>query len=130
MNNEEEQFEIFITLMATRAYPSDIADAQTLEVETVFNTERGREANIIPAWKQYLTLLDQASEPIEKEWNEKRIELLVEVLEKMAWIVGYDFDKEKIKNTCTSSIPLENFDEIQMHVREEMIQMLQEKYGE
>jgi len=130
MNNEEEQFEIFTILMATRAYPSDIEDARTLDVETAFRSERGRESGVLSTWEQYLDVLDQKDNLCDGKWNRKRIDLLIEVLEKMAWAVGYDFDKEKIKNTCTSSIPLENFDEIQMHVREEMMQMLQKRYGE
>ena len=129
MNNEETQFEVFMTLMSTRAYPSTVEDAQTLEVETAFNTEQGREARILPAWKQYLAVLDQAKEPSQASWNEKRIDTLLELLEKMAWIVGYDFDKEKIRSTCTSSIPLDHFDEIQMNIRQEMIKMMQERYG-
>ena len=129
MNSEEAQFEIFITLMATRAYPSGIEDAQTLEVETTFNTERGRESGVLSSWKQYLDILNQKNHSKE-EWNKQRIDLLVEVLEKMAWTVEYDFNKEKIQSTCISSIPLNHFDEIQMSIRQEMMQMLQERYGE
>ena len=129
MNNEEEQFEIFTTLMATRAYPSDIEDAKTQEVETAFNTERGRESGVLSTWEEYLELLGQ-EDHYNEQWNIKRIELLVQVLEKMAWVLNYDFDKEKVKTGCVSTIPLDHFDEIQEHVRKEMMQMLQERYGE
>jgi hypothetical protein len=130
MNNEEEQFEVFTTLMATRAYPSDIEDAKTLEVETTFNTERGRESGVLSTWEEYLNLLVQGDRLTTEQWNIKRIELLVHVLEKMAWILNYDFDKEKVKTGCISTIPLNHFDEIQEHVRREMMQMIQERYGE
>jgi hypothetical protein len=130
MNNEEEQFEIFTTLMATRAYPSDIEDAKTLEVETTFNTERGRESGVLFTWEEYLKLLGQEDHLTPEQWNIKRIELLVQVLEKMAWVLNYDFDKEKVKAGCVGTIPLDHFDEIQEHVRKEMMQMLQERYGE
>jgi len=129
MNNEEEQFEIFTTLMATRAYPSDIEDAKTQEVETAFNTERGRESGVLSTWEEYLELLGQ-EDHYNEQWNIKRIELLVQVLEKMAVVLNYDFDKEKVKAGCVSTIPLDHFDEIQEHVRKEMMQMLQERYGE
>ena len=65
---------------------------------------------------------------IEEEfWVNKRIDLLVALLQKMALVLNYDIDKQYIQNTCHSQIPIENFDEQQLSIRQEIITMLKSR---
>ena len=116
---DEEQFEIFVTLMATRAYITFKEDIENLEVEETFKDSD----DVLNAWQQYTTFLG-GNDLLDPNTNEKRIDLLVDLLQKMANALDYDIDKKHIKSTCQSNIPLDHSEEQDMHIRQEMIEML------
>ena len=123
---EERQFEIFVTLMATRAYAISKEDAEVLDIEEEFRPSLKKERDVLDAWKQYLSFLGRENSS-EEFWTNKRIDLLVSLLQKMALVLNYDIDKQYIQNTCQSQIPIENFDEQQLSIRQEIITMLKNR---
>ncbi len=123
---EERQFEIFVTLMATRAYAVSKEDAEVLDVELEFRPSMKKERDVLDAWKQYLSFLGRENSS-EEFWINKRIDLLVALLQKMALVLNYNVDKQYIRSTCHSQIPIENFDEQQLSIRQEIVTMLKSR---
>ena len=97
---KERKVDIFKTLMATRAYTVSWLHVEALNrIDLEFDKDQDRE--VIEAWKAYHDLLNDASIPID-QWVAKRVDLLVELLHKMAIVLNYDFDKTHIKNSSYS----------------------------
>lgn len=95
----ERKIAIFKTLMATRAYSISWAHVEALNrIDLEFDHKNKKEKAVISAWKEYLDLLSNSSISSE-QWSIKRVDLLVELLHKMAQVLNYDFDKTHIKNS-------------------------------
>jgi len=98
----ERKLQIFKTLMPTRAYTISWDHVMTLNrIDLEFDKNNKKEKAVIEAWKAYLDLLGEKNITGE-QWGIKRIDLLVELLHKMAVVLGYDFDKTHIKNSSYS----------------------------
>ena len=96
------KLDIFKTLMATRAYNLSWAHVEALNrIDLEYDKNHKKEKDVIEAWKEYLDLLGNTTIPIE-QWGVKRVDLLVELLHKMARVLEYDFDKTHIKNSSYS----------------------------
>lgn len=98
----ERKLLIFKTLMATRAYNVSWAHVEALNrIDLEFDKRRPKERAVIEAWKEYHDLLgNQSISP--DQWAVRRVDLIVEVLHKMALVLEYDFDKTHIKNSSYS----------------------------
>lgn len=95
----ERKLEIFKTLMATRAYNVSWAHVEALNrIDLEFEKKNSDERAVLDAWKAYHDLLgnDRLSP---EQWGTRRVDLLVELLHKMALVLDYDFDKTHIKNS-------------------------------
>ena len=100
----ERKLQIFKTLMATRAYTISYDHVFTLnKIDLEFSKSIKGEKEVIEAWKAYLDLLGDKTITGET-WANKRVELLVELLHKMALVLDYDFDKTHIKNSSYSPV--------------------------
>jgi hypothetical protein len=94
---------IFEILMTTRGNPLPPDHVQALNrIQLEFSAKKPRENDVIKAWRVYFDHLnsgrfDGADKQKWAIWEEKRAELFVELLEKMAKSVGYDFDKVFLK---------------------------------
>ena len=96
------KLDIFKTLMATRAYNVSLTHVEALNrIDLEFDKDDKKEKEVIEAWKQYLDLLGDTSISAE-QWSVRRIDLLIELLHKMAKVLDYDFDKTHIKNSFYS----------------------------
>ena len=98
----ERKVQIFKTLMATRSYTISWPHVEALnKIDLEFDKNVAKEKEVIEAWKGYL---DHLSYPgvLNEQWGHRRIELLVELLHKMAQVLDYDFDKTHIKNSSYS----------------------------
>jgi len=125
-DRQEEQFDIFVTLMATRAYIVEKEDVKTLEVEHFFNDNQPEEADVLFAWEKYIVFLEK--DPVYQENNnDDRIKLITEVLKKISIVLNIDIDISHITEGCHTDIPIENFEEVQMSIRQEMMKLLQNK---
>ncbi|AZC51617.1 hypothetical protein C4K35_4038 [Pseudomonas chlororaphis subsp. piscium] len=90
---------IFKTLMATRGYVISWGHVEALNrIDLEFMKGHKKEKAVVEAWKEYHDLLcnDKLSPD---QWDTKRIDLLAELLHKMAIVLDYDFDKTHIKNS-------------------------------
>ena len=93
------KLQIFKTLMATRASnlsPHHVEALNNIDLE--FSPAISKEKDVIEAWKAYLDLLNDQAIPID-QWGVRRVDLLVELLHKMAKVLDYEFDKTTIKNS-------------------------------
>ncbi|WP_054058861.1 DUF6680 family protein [Pseudomonas asplenii] len=90
---------IFKTLMATRSYIIAWQHVEALNrIDLEFVKSHKKEKAVVEAWKEYHDLLNNGNLSAE-QWNTKRIDLLAELLHKMALVLDYDFDKTHIKNS-------------------------------
>jgi hypothetical protein len=90
---------IFKTLMATRAYTISWGHVEALNrIDLEFEKSHKKEKAVVEAWKEYHDLLNNDKLSPE-QWDAKRMDLLVELLHKMAIVLDYDFDKTHIKNS-------------------------------
>ena len=120
----QRKLDIFKTLMSTRSYSTSWDHVMTLNrIDLEFETSNQKEKAVIEAWKQYLDLLGDKSIPVD-QWLAKRVELLVELLHKMALVLDYDFDKTHIKNSSYSPEAHGNIDNQQAQIREGIIDIL------
>lgn len=98
----ERKVNVFKTLMATRAYNVFWSHVEALnKIDLEFDPKNKKEKAVIEAWKEYLDLLNNTFIPMD-QWGVKRVDLLVELLHKMAQVLEYDFDKTHIKNSFYS----------------------------
>lgn len=93
---------LFKTLMATRASRLSVQHVNALNsIDVEFYGKDKKSEAVVDAWKIYLDHLGnknllKASEP---NWADKQIDLLVDLLAKMADNLDMDFDRYSIKNT-------------------------------
>ncbi len=123
----ERKLQVFKTLMATRAYIVSWDHVVALNrIDLEFDKDNKYEKAVIEAWKAYLDLLgDKSMSP--EQWAVKRIDLLVELLHKMAQVLDYDFDKTHIKNSSYSPVAHGNIEEEQKALRTSLIEVLEGK---
>ncbi|MEK7792727.1 MAG: DUF6680 family protein [Pseudomonadota bacterium] len=123
----ERKLQVFKTLMATRAYPVSWDYVVALNrIDLEFDKDNKKEKAVIEAWKAYLDLLGAKSISPE-QWTIKRVDLLVELLHKMAQVLDYDFDKTYIKNSSYSPVAHGNIEEEQKALRIGLIEVLEGK---
>lgn len=94
---------IFRTLMTTRRSILAVAHIESLNLlELEFHSSNQRDKKIVDSWKLYLAhLCDKEYQPKEG-WEQKRQELLVDLLYDMSIAIGYSFDKSSIKTGAYS----------------------------
>jgi hypothetical protein len=93
------QLETFRTLMATRASglaPDHVKALNMIDVE-FYGSDASSKA-VLQAWKAYLDHLNMASTASEA-WGPKREDLLVDLLQKTATHLGFEFDRTDLKRT-------------------------------
>ncbi|WP_051299937.1 DUF6680 family protein [Methylobacter luteus] len=123
----ERKLQVFKTLMATRAYTVSWDHVVALNrIDLEFDKNNKKEKAVIEAWKAYLDLLgDKSIAP--DQWTLKRVDLLVELLHKMAQVLDYDFDKTHIKNSSYSPMAHGNIEDEQKALRTSLLQVLDGK---
>lgn len=123
----ERKLQVFKTLMATRAYTISWDHVMTLNrIDLEFDKNNKKEKAVIESWKEYLDLLNNRSLTPE-QWNVKRIDLLVELLHRMALVLNYDFDKTHIKNSSYSPVAHGDMEAEQTALRKGLIEVLDGK---
>jgi hypothetical protein len=95
---------VFKTLMATRANRVSVEHVQALNmIDIEFYGKRAKDRAVLVAWKAYHDVLgDRELGKNEEIWANKRDEVFIDLLYRMAVSLGYDFDKTSIKNTSYS----------------------------
>lgn len=123
----ERKLVIFKTLMATRAYNISWDHVEALNrIDLEFDRNNKKEKAVIDAWKEYLDLLSSNSTSPE-QWAIKRVDLLVELLYKMAKVLNYDFDKTHIKNSFYAPMVHGMNEDEQIALRRGLLEVLEGK---
>jgi len=90
---------VFRTLMGTRASPTDLDHISALNaIDVEFYGSDDNSQQVLEAHKIYINHLSSPGTPIEV-WNDKRVDLLLDLLAKMASCLGYRFGKTELKTT-------------------------------
>ena len=131
----ERRMKVFKTLMATRGNALHQFHVEALNLIDVEFSEPS-EQDVRDAWKMYLDNLnlpypDQALEPdevkrrvLQNQIDERRKDLLAELLQKMGARLGYDFDFTYLKNRAYYPIGHGKTVEEESAVRKGLIDML------
>jgi hypothetical protein len=123
----ERKLNIFKTLMATRAYNVSWAHVEALNrIDLEFDKRNPKERAVLDAWKEYHDLLGNAQLPLE-QWAARRVDLIVELLHRMALVLDYDFDKTHIKNSSYAPKIHGDIDAEQAKIRRMSIELLEGK---
>ena len=121
----QRKLDIFKTLMATRAYGVSWNHVQALNsIDLEFERSVPAEREVIDSWKAYLDHLNTKAVS-QEHWVTRRIELMTELLHKMAAVLGYDFDKTHIKNASYAPIAHGDLEQQQQALRQLSIEVLQ-----
>jgi len=90
---------IFHTLMATRAARVSTEHVQALNMIDIIFYKDKSEKPVREAWKKYLDHLNNPplAQDQSAHWNERRDDLFVDLLSKMAESLGYHFDDVHLK---------------------------------
>lgn len=116
---------IFKTLMATRAYGISWAHVEALNrIDLEFSKKNAQEKAVVDAWKEYHDLLNNHLMSPD-QWATRKVDLLVELLHKMAIVLDYDFDKTHIKNSSYAPRIHSDTDAQQKAIREGVIDVLE-----
>jgi hypothetical protein len=123
----ERKLMIFKTLMTSRAAPLSPYHVEALNrIDLEFDPNVRKEKEVIEAWKAYLDLLATTGITPE-QWTIRRIDLLVDLLHKMAQVLDYEFDKTTIKNSSYYPKVYGEVEEIQTAVRGWVKQLIEQK---
>ena len=127
--NEERgrKLKVFKTLMATRAYSISQAHVEALNtIDLEFSARKKEEKAVLDVWQQYLDHL--GSKSLEGQaWNDKRVDLLVDLLYAMGKSLGYDFNKTQIKNATYSPTAHGRIESEQERMRQFTLEVLEGK---
>lgn len=98
---------IFKTLMATRAQSTAWVHVEALNRIDLEFKNTGKEKAVVNEWRVYVDWLNKYVESPNQpegqalqEWENKRQELLTNLLFQMAQVLGYDFDKVQIRKAA------------------------------
>lgn len=120
----ERKLSIFKTLMATRSYLSNWNHVEALNrIDLEFDKKKPKEKDVIDAWKAYLDILN-AGEMAPDLWAQRRADLIVDLLHKMALVLSYDFDRTHIKNSAYSPRLHAVIEQQQSDIREKVLDLL------
>ena len=127
--NEERdrKLQVFKTLMATRAYNLSPAHVEALNrIDLEFSASKRAEKAVLDVWQQYLDHLGSKN-LTGQAWNDKRVDLLVDLLHAMGKSLGYDFNKTQIKNATYSPTAHGRIENEQEQLRQFTLELLEGK---
>lgn len=133
-NNKQEakkrKIDIFRILMSTRA-----EGLSRLHVEALnkIDIEFYGDENVIGSWKLYLNHLysynhyEPKNAVTDKNWQDKKIDLLVDLLFFMAHSLGYKFNKADIKRDIYRPEAYKDIESDQLIIRKGLVDIFQKK---
>ena len=118
---------VFKTLMATRAYSISHRHVEALNsIDLEFSPNKVNEKAVLDAWQLYLDHLGR-SEMEAEAWNIRRVDILVDLLQAMGKVVGYNFNKTQIKNGTYSPTAHGRIEGEQERIRLMILELLEGK---
>ena len=129
--NEERgrKLKIFKTLMATRAYNLSSAHVEALNsIDLEFSSKYKNEKLVLDCWQEYLDHLGSNQINIDvASWDQRRVDLLVELLYAMGKNFGYEFNKTQVKNATYSPTAHGQYEVEQAKLRTNLLEVLEGK---
>lgn len=100
---KKRKFEIFKTLLATRANLTSLEHLQALNMIDIEYYEEENISQLLDIYRDHLNSYPQnQSKNAQNYWEEKRIDYLIDLLHDMSLFFGYDLDKVILKKGTTS----------------------------
>ena len=94
----KRKIHIFRTLMATRSSNLNYSHIEALNlVEIEFNSSKREEKKIVDCWRLYIAHLNAKDYP-PPNWENRRKELLIDLLYEISNLLGYAHDKSQIQS--------------------------------
>jgi len=96
----QRRLNLFRTLMMTRAarlVPDHVNALNMIDIE--FSGSDSQSKEVRAAWKAYLDILN-STDLSGEVWNEKALDLFVDLLHHLAAHVGYDFDRTHLRRNA------------------------------
>lgn len=119
---------VFKALMATRAYTLSIRHVEALNsIDLEFSAKSRPEKRVLGCWELYLDHMNQSRWESQQAWEDKRVDLLCDLLFAMAQSLGYDFSKSQIKNMAYAPTGHRMVDSEQQALRQLGVEVLQGK---
>jgi len=116
---------IFKTLMAKRDKGQSTYHVEALNrIDLEFSPKKAADREVLDAWKAYLDFLSDKEFPPD-QWPIRRIDLLVELLHKMARGLRYEFDKTSIKNSSYTPNGHQQLEDDQTVIRQGVRKLLE-----
>ena len=123
----QRKLNVFRTLMSTRATRLSSYHVEALNmIDLEFSKNNERELNVIEAWKEYLDALSDQNLN-NQHGMEKRSDLFIDLLHRMAVVVDYKFDKVHIKNGAYSPVAHGQYELDHQIIRGGLIELLEGK---
>jgi len=92
---------LFYILLTSRATPMSAAHVQALNaIELEFYPRKGKNVGVIDAWRIYCNHLNKpklTGPTLLQAWEDRRKDLIVDMLYEMARSLGYDFERVMIQ---------------------------------
>lgn len=100
------KLEVFRSLMSSRAHTTSWQHVEALNrIDVEFTRGDEREAAVLEAWTRYAEFLSDSSAPM-PDWGSRRIELLTDLLERMAHALDMPFDRKRVVASSAMRLPL------------------------
>lgn len=137
-NKREKRIAVFRVLMATRGTPISPHHVEALNlIDIEFAGGSKKEKSVREAWKLYLDHLcdcpndyqDPAYQAKLDAWTNKSKDLLVDMLNAMALILGYSFDKVQLKKGAYTPKGFADLDTEQYLLRRGVLDVIYGKRG-
>ena len=124
--SRDRKVHLFRTLMSTRASrlpPTHVEALNLIDIE--FDGARGKEKDIVEAWKLYHSHLNDQSYEDTEAWMKRTELLLVDLLHAMSRCLGYPFDKAHIQNSSYYPKGYGEIEEDQHRTRKSLAEVLE-----
>jgi hypothetical protein len=136
LNNRKEKREaklwIFRTLMATRASRMSQEHIRALNmIDVTFYGKKKKSKAVVEGWKILLDHFAQDTKKMEeaelKQWTKRGEELFIDLLQRMADYLKYDFGQTDIKNTSYFPVGHGEVEDDLLYIRKGFVDILQGK---
>jgi hypothetical protein len=124
---------VFRDLLISRGTPISLQHVQALNaIELEFYPREGKYKKVIDAWRVYIGHLNQPKIPVEEvariqAWNDRRQELIVDLLYEMSQSLGYDLGKDMLKRDAYYPDALAIMENEQTALRKAVLQVFEGK---
>jgi hypothetical protein len=124
-DTHKRRVHVFRTLMATRRSNLAATHIEALNLlELEFHSAAPQDKKVVDGWKMYLAHLCDPNYQPKDGWEQRRQDLLVDLLYEMNLAIGYSFDKSSIKTGAYAPQAYINFENENTETRQLWLEIL------